>query len=309
MKLFLDSAKIDEIKTLFEMGICNGVTTNPNLIKSAVENEKLKYKKINIENYISNICQTVGVGGDVSLEVISIEANQMIEEAKILFNKFNHIANNVVIKIPVNTFFKGKNENNFEGLKAIKKLSIINIPVNATIIMSPEQAFLAAKAGAKYVSPFMARLDDYIRDKININYQPNDFYDSEKTKKIILNKFDHFVKNETLDEKNISQIYNDNQYEILINDSTDCRIYDGIDLTKVIIEIFSKYNFGCEVLAASLRNKIQVREVLKVGVDAITVPFDLLSDMISHSRTENVLKFFCNNVAKEYETFFTTNKI
>jgi len=303
MRLFVDSAKIDEIKKAFELGICDGVTTNPTLIKMALEEEKTKGKEINIESYISNICQVVGIGGSVSLEVISIEANKMIEEAIMLFNRFNHIANNVVIKIPVNTFIEGKNKKNFEGLKATKKLSMIGIPVNATLVMSPEQAFLAAKAGAKFVSPFMARIDNYIREKLKINYQDNDFYGSEIAKRIIFNKIDCLLKKGN-NNKNIDEIYNNNDLQNLFNSISDCGVYDGIDLVKKIIEIFSKYDFKSEVLASSIRNKVQVREVLRLGVGAITVPYNILGDMITHSKTENGLKVFCSNVVSEYEELF-----
>ena len=194
MKIFIDTAKLYEIKKALRWGIINGVTTNPSLIKAAVEEEKKTGKKINMEEYIKEICYSVGKNGSVSLEVISLQTEKMVEEAQILFKKFNPIANNIAIKIPINTFIKGNNIGHYEGLKAISMLSGMNIPINVTLIMTPEQALLAAKAGARYVSPFVARIDNSLREQLNITYKPMDYYDSESEKKITSFKLNKYLE-------------------------------------------------------------------------------------------------------------------
>ncbi|MBU1186327.1 MAG: fructose-6-phosphate aldolase [Acidobacteria bacterium] len=143
MQFFLDTANIDQIREAADWGMLNGVTTNPSLI--AKEDGKF-------EDIIQEICRVVP--GPVSVECISVEAKPIIEEAR----RLAALADNVVIKIPIF----------IEGLKAIKVLSEEGIPVNTTLIFSPNQALLAAKAGARYVSPFIGRLDDISHDGMEL---------------------------------------------------------------------------------------------------------------------------------------------
>lgn len=135
MKIFLDTANIDEIKEGASWGIVDGVTTNPSLIAK----EKRDFKQV-----VKEICDIVD--GPISAEVISEDSEGMISEARELVK----IHKNIVIKIPMTV----------EGLKAVSKLSKEGIKTNVTLIFSPNQALLAAKAGATYVSPFLGRLDD-----------------------------------------------------------------------------------------------------------------------------------------------------
>ena len=159
MKIFLDSADIAEIKKVLSYGILDGVTTNPSLIKKAAEKNKVK----NLELYIKQILKLCK-GKPVSLEVIGNTHDDMLREAKLLFKKFNPVAKNVYVKIPVNPCMEEKCEKNSDGIKVISELTKLKIPVNCTLIFTPEQSLLAAKAGAKFVSPFVGREDDYIRE-------------------------------------------------------------------------------------------------------------------------------------------------
>ena len=135
MQLFIDTADIGEIKEAQEMGVIDGVTTNPSLVA------KTGRKFADVLTDIVSI-----VSGPVSAEVISTDSRGMIAEAKELAS----IADNIVIKIPLIP----------EGLKAVKQLTDQGIKTNVTLIFSPIQALLAAKAGATYASPFVGRLDD-----------------------------------------------------------------------------------------------------------------------------------------------------
>ena len=135
MKFFIDTVNLEEIIEAAQLGVLDGVTTNPTLV-SKVEGK--------FEDIIRSICEVVD--GPVSAEVISLEAEGMIREARELAK----IHKNIVIKIPITK----------EGLKAIKQLESEGIRVNVTLIFSPTQAILAAKAGASFVSPFVGRIDD-----------------------------------------------------------------------------------------------------------------------------------------------------
>lgn len=135
MKFFIDTANIDEIRKGMEMGLVDGVTTNPSLLAK---------EKKDPETVLREILKTVP--GPVSLEVISTDAKGMIDEARKLAN----LGENAVVKIPMT-------EN---GIKAVRTLTDEGIKTNVTLIFQPLQALIAAKAGATYVSPFIGRLDD-----------------------------------------------------------------------------------------------------------------------------------------------------
>ena len=135
MKFFIDTANIKEIKQAVEMGMVDGVTTNPSLV--AKEGRKF-------EEVLKDICTVVD--GPVSAEVVSLEAKGMVTEGK----KLAKIADNIVIKVPMTV----------EGLKAVKMFAAAGIRTNVTLVFSTSQALLAAKAGAAYISPFVGRLDD-----------------------------------------------------------------------------------------------------------------------------------------------------
>ncbi|RLA95922.1 MAG: fructose-6-phosphate aldolase [Deltaproteobacteria bacterium] len=135
MKFFLDTANLEEIKRGLEMGLVDGVTTNPTLVSK----EGMEFWDL-----VTEICRLVE--GPVSLEVTSLEAEGMVREARELAK----IGENVVVKIPMTQ----------EGIKAVKRLSAEGIKTNVTLVFTPVQALLAAKAGATYVSPFVGRLDD-----------------------------------------------------------------------------------------------------------------------------------------------------
>jgi len=139
MKLFLDSANLDEIREVAGWGVLDGVTTNPSLCSK---------ETVTFEDNIRAICALTP--GPVSAECVSLKADEIIPEARILAK----IAPNVVVKIPVG----------LEGLKAAKALDGEGIAVNMTLIFSAGQALLAAKAGARFVSPFIGRLDDVSED-------------------------------------------------------------------------------------------------------------------------------------------------
>ena len=143
MKFFIDTANIEEIKKGLELGMVDGVTTNPSLIAR----EQRPFTDI-----LKDICAIVD--GPISAEVVSLEADGMVEEARELAK----LSDNIVIKVPMIV----------EGIKAVKRLSDENIKTNVTLVFSATQALLAAKAGATYVSPFVGRLDDISQNGMDL---------------------------------------------------------------------------------------------------------------------------------------------
>ncbi|MDI9377437.1 fructose-6-phosphate aldolase [Acetomicrobium sp.] len=146
MKLFLDTANISEIEKGLQWGVISGVTTNPSLVA--------KEKASSFHEHVKKIAEIVK--GPVSAEVISTKTDDMIKEARVL----SALDPNIVIKIPMTK----------EGMSATKKLSEEGVPINVTLVFSPQQALLAALAGATYVSPFIGRLDDIGEDGVGLVY-------------------------------------------------------------------------------------------------------------------------------------------
>jgi transaldolase len=153
MKIFLDSARLDEIEEALAWGIVDGVTTNPSHVRTAGGNPKDIYPEI---------CRLVS--GPVSIEAVALDAEGIVREGKALAK----ISDNVVVKVPVIR----------EGIRAVKQLSSEGISTNATINFSPMQALLAAKAGATFISPFIGRLDSAGQMGVELVRQIRQIYDN-----------------------------------------------------------------------------------------------------------------------------------
>lgn len=205
MKFFADTADIADIKELAETGLLDGVTTNPSLI------HKSGRDFIEVTREICGI-----VAGPVSAEVVATDHDEMMREAEIL----RKIADNIAVKVPLT----------IDGLKACKKLTDDGTMVNVTLCFSANQALLAAKAGATFVSPFVGRHDDVG--------------------------------------------------------------YPGMELISDIRLIYDNYDFGTEILVASVRTPIHVHEAAKMGADVMTAPPAVIRQLVKHPLTDNGLKAF-----------------
>jgi len=154
MKFFVDTADLEEIQEANDMGILDGVTTNPSLVK--------EQGNVDFHEHVYKICEIVD--GDVSAEVTATDFDGMMEEAHSLAG----IHENVVVKIPLIQ----------EGIKALRALDDEGIPTNCTLCFSPMQALLAAKAGANYISPFIGRIDDISSDGMTLVEEIVQVYDN-----------------------------------------------------------------------------------------------------------------------------------
>lgn len=153
MQFFVDTAEIADIRKLYDMGLLDGVTTNPSLVAKSGRD----FKEV-----IKEICSIVP--GPVSAEVAATEFDAMMAEGKVLAK----LADNVVVKVPLT----------IDGLKACKRLGAEGIKTNVTLCFSPNQALLAAKCGATYISPFLGRLDDINLDGVELIEQIRQIYDN-----------------------------------------------------------------------------------------------------------------------------------
>ena len=253
MKTFIDSAILKDIKQVYAWGLGNGVTTNPSLMKKAVDAGAAK----NLESYIKKILKAAGKT-PVSLEVTERTLDGMLTQGRALYKLFKPFGN-VYIKIPVNPAFKESDKNNLDGIKAIETLSQEGIPINCTLIFTPEQALLAAKYGASFVSPFAGRIDDYLRKSDKLKFEKTDYYPSQGTK----------VKGNILNDRGI---------------------VSGIHLVNSCVEVMKRYNYSTEVLAASLRNPLQIAEAESVKSDIATIPYSAIVAMREHPALTPVLR-------------------
>ncbi len=165
MKFFIDTANLDQIKEAQELGVLDGVTTNPSLMAK----EGITGRDNIIQHYI-DICNIVD--GDVSAEVIATDLEGMIREGK----ELSALHEQIVVKVPMIR----------DGVKALKYFSDNGIKTNCTLVFSPGQAILAAKAGANYVSPFLGRLDDISSDGLSLIAEIRGIYDNYGFKTQIL---------------------------------------------------------------------------------------------------------------------------
>jgi transaldolase len=211
MKFFLDTANIDEIRNAAEYGLIDGVTTNPSLVSK----EGRDFKEILLE--ITRI-----VDGPISAEVVSTDAAGILREAYDLAK----LHRNIVVKIPMIK----------EGMKALKQLSKDGVHTNVTLVFNANQALIAAKLGATYVSPFVGRFDD------------------------------------------ISEV--------------------GMDLIGDLVQIFTNYRFSTQILVASCRNPIHIKEAALLGAHVATMPFNVLEQLLKHPLTDIGLARFLKDWEK-----------
>jgi len=212
MKFFVDTADVAEIKELAATGLLDGVTTNPTLVAKSGRN----FKEV-----VAEICELVP--GPVSAEVAATDLEGMLREGRALAK----IAGNVAVKVPLT----------WEGLKACKALTAEGTMVNVTLCFSANQALLAAKAGATFISPFVGRLDDAGAD--------------------------------------------------------------GMELVREIRTIYDNYSdLGTQILAASLRNVLHVKQAAMIGADVATLPPAVLRALVAHPLTDKGLELFLNDWKK-----------
>jgi transaldolase len=205
MKFFVDTADINDIRELAETGLLDGVTTNPSLIHKSGR----KFLEV-----VEEICRIVP--GPVSAEVVAADHAEMMREAEIL----RKIADNVTIKVPLT----------IDGLKTCKALTSDGTMVNVTLCFTANQALLAAKAGATFISPFVGRHDDIG--------------------------------------------------------------FDGMEIISDIRLIYDNYDFGTQILVASIRHPVHVLESAKIGADVITAPPAVIRQLFKHPLTDRGLEAF-----------------
>ena len=298
MKIFIDTADLDEIKQAISWGVVDGVTTNPSLIKKAVDR---RGGKVTMEEYIKEIVKISP--GPVSLEVLGGSADDMTTQGRLLYNKFSPHGD-VAIKIPINPSINKDDGLEFEGLQATRQLSSEGIPINVTLIMTPEQALLAAKAGGAYTSPFAGRIDDYIRSNLGmkrgVDFQKEDYFDYDLLRRTREKKLREVIGS----SGSAFEVYRSETARSLAEEGTDNGVLSGVDLVAKILQVYRCYGFKTEVIAASIRNPRQAREVAELGVHIATLPFDVIKGMIGHYKTIEGMKSFTADIVPQYREIF-----
>jgi len=298
MRIFIDSADLDEIREACSWGVVDGATTNPSLIKAAVDRRK---GQIAMKEYIQAILRAVP--GPVSLEVTALRADEMVAQAERLHGMFSPHGQ-PVIKIPVNPHVGESGDvPDYDGLRAIRRLSGEGIPTNATLVMTPEQALLAAKAGATYASPFAGRVDDLIRERrglrVGVGFQKGDYFDPHPIRRIVEGQLGAGAG-----APPTPRLPQWNRIGEFARGSHDNGVYGGVDLVRRILRIYRNYGYGTQVIAASMRNPRQVREVAELGVHVATVPFPVLAEMLRHPKTEDGVRAFTADTVPAYKELF-----
>jgi transaldolase len=215
MKFFVDTADINDIKELAETGLLDGVTTNPSLIHKSGRD---------FLEVVADICKIVP--GPVSAEVVALEHDEMMREAEIL----RKIADNIAVKVPLT----------IDGLKTCKKLTQDGTMVNVTLCFTANQALLAAKAGATFISPFVGRHDDIG--------------------------------------------------------------FDGMQIISEIRTIYDNYEFGTQILVASVRHPVHVLQSAMIGADVMTAPPAVIRQLFKHPLTDRGLESFLADWQKTGQT-------
>lgn len=260
-RIFADTADFENIKTLFEAGIINGVTTNPSLLKKAGAKDWNDAKK-----RMKDLCALLKPF-PVSLELTELTYDAMIKQAE----ELRKLGTNSVIKVPTGGYTAvDKKLDPHTGLKVLRALWERDIKTNATLIFNSTQAFWAAQAGATYVSPFLGRLADYSykNDKVE-RPSGNSLYYVEDHKAPVADFNTEYVANG--------------------GDRKDT----GTRLIREIAQIFANYDIKTEILAASFRNFVQLSEVLQAGADILTVPGDILMRVADHPLSDaGMISFF-----------------
>lgn len=265
--IYGDSADIAEIRPLREAGIINGVTTNPTLLKRAGAESRQGASKImqEIAEYMAPY--------PVFLELTEIERDPMVREA----SELAKLGENVVIKVPAGGYSKlGAEQSGFTGIEIIHELWNRDIKTLATLIFNSSQAFWAANAGATYVCPFLGRLADHM-------------YKHDHPERPDGNSL-YYMVDHKVPEGGEDRVEN-TQYVA----SDGLRKDAGIRLINEIVTIFNNYGIETEIVAASLRNAVQVMECLVAGADIITVPANILMGVADHSLTDAGMEAFIND--------------
>jgi transaldolase len=268
-RIFADSARRAEVEPLLRAGLINGITTNPTLLKKAGAESWAHAKEI-----MKDLC-TLFRPYPVSLELTALDEEGMVKQA----SELAALGDNSVIKVPVGGYRAvDEKADPFTGLKVIRRLWERGIPVNTTLVFNTNQALWAANAGAAYVSPFLGRVADYALAHDEAELPPgNSLY--------------------RLDDPHGQPITHNTAFVAsggVLKDAGSRLIYE-------IAAVFANYRITTEILAASIRNPVQLTECLLAGADILTVPASVLSGVADHPLSDDGMRAFAKD-AKAFES-------
>ncbi|MDP1694626.1 MAG: transaldolase family protein [Candidatus Woesearchaeota archaeon] len=269
MEFMLDSANLEEIKQVKKLGLLDGLTTNPIIFKRGFD--ELKYTG-NFFDYAKWILEITG-DKPCFFQVAARSKESIIHHARVLYSQLSKHGN-VHIKVPIDTRENDSQEQQ-EGFEAIKTLTGEKIPVLATAIVTPVQAYLAARAGAKYAVLMLRPYDDFRAEQLGIKLDKSGYLDTD------------FVRRKVLARG-------------MALDTYLC----GFDTLQRTARIFETQNLETKLIIAGIRNQLQVSEVLATkGVDAITIPYFVFTSLFPHSKTQKFVADTYGALPESYRQF------
>ncbi len=261
-RIFCDSAVKSDIEPLLKAGLIHGITTNPTLLKKAGASSWDHAKKI-----MKDLCDLLRPF-PVSLELTELTEEKMVKQA----SELGALGDNAVIKVPVGGYTAvSDGADPFTGLKVVRQLWERGIKTNVTLIFNTTQAMWAANAGATYISPFLGRLYDYGQKQDASGKPGSSLYSITDP-----------------NNKANDQIVANTEYVARGGDLKDA----GARLILEIATAYSNYRITTEILAASVRNPVQLSECILAGADILTVPANVLSTVADHPLSDSGMKAF-----------------
>nr|AIF18666.1 Transaldolase superfamily protein (talA, talB) [uncultured marine group II/III euryarchaeote KM3_83_G03] len=272
MKFFINTADIDEIRDADSYGVLDGVTTDTISLKMA----KVKHNFEDIKKYLKDIMKILG---DRPITIMVTGTNQEDIRAELLrIVKLFKKQANLVVSIPVNPSTDEDNKNSLDSIKLIREFSKEGLRINASLVMTPEQALLAAKAGASYVSIAAGRLDDYIRETKIGMIEGKDFEQK-----------DYFPAEGWISEKG--------------DFIDDAGITSGVEVLEQTALVLKNYNLNAKIIASDARNSQQIRQFALVGVDGVSLSLDMIKQLNIHNKTMKGVREFSGEALPEYKEF------
>lgn len=266
----LDSANLEEIKKVKELGLLGGVTTNPLIIKRGLKESKYRGEFLTLAKKILDLAE----GKPVFFQAVGHSAEELEEQAERIYEKLRKYGN-PHIKIPFNPSL-GKKDDVYAGIEAIRRLKGKRIPILATAVVTPTQAFLAALAGADYSVLMLRPYDNIVAEELGLKLADDGFLDDNQVARECAKK-----------DKTLPNSF----------------FTSGIDTLRRVNRIFKRNNLETKLLIAGIRNVVQLSTVLEEGVDSVTLPYKVFCNIFPHEGTRRFIRDTYDGCPKMYRRF------
>ena len=275
MEFMIDSANLEEIELVKELGVLGGVTTNPLIIKRGIKESRYRGLFLDLAKRILELAQDK----PVFFQVVGHTVEELEEQAERVYEKLRKFGN-PHIKVPFNPAL-GENDDLYAGLRTIQRLKNKKIPVLATAIVTPTQAFLATLAGADYSVLMLRPYDNIVAEELGLELKEDGFLDNNRVAE------ECRAKNKVL---------------------PDSFFTSGLDNLKRTNRMFKEHNLETKLLIAGIRNVVQLSSVLEEGVNAVTLPFKVFYSIFPHEGTRRFVRDTYTGCPSMYRRFLDDKK-